>query len=83
MSGSAVPRVTKCLLPLLLLLYRRGLAVATLANALYAIGGLDDSACFNTVERYDLSADVWNQVASMNVPRGGVGVAVLKVTPAK
>ena len=56
-----------------------GLAVATLSNALYAIGGLDDAACFDTVERYDPASDVWNKVAPMNIPRGGVGVAVMKV----
>lgn len=59
---------------------RRGLAVAALGNVLYAIGGLDDTACFNTVERYDPSADQWSSVAPMIIPRGGVGVAVLKVS---
>ena len=59
---------------------RRGLAVAAMGNALYAIGGLDDTACFDTVERYDPSIDNWSPVAPMNIPRGGVGVGVLKVS---
>ena len=59
--------------------YRRGLAVAALGNALYAIGGLDDSTCFDSVERYDPSIDSWSAVAPMNIPRGGVGIGVLKV----
>lgn len=91
---------------------RRGIAVGTLIGAIYAVGGLDDSACFQvglllfllsaqcgfarltffysyffpvsqrknflqTVERYDIEADKWSSVASMNVQRGGVGVAAL------
>jgi len=54
--------------------------VAALGEALYAIGGLDDTACFDIVERYDPAADSWGMVAPMNVARGGVGVAVLKVS---
>lgn len=50
--------------------HRRGIAVGYLCGAIYAVGGLDDSACFNTVERYDIEADKWTFVASMNVQRG-------------
>ena len=65
--------------PHVLFTCRRGLAVAALGNALYAIGGLDDSTCFDSVERYDPSIDSWSAVAPMNIPRGGVGIGVLKV----
>ena len=58
---------------------RRGLAVACLGGPLYAIGGLDDNTCYNTVERYDPETDSWSCVQSMNVPRGGVAVSTLKV----
>lgn len=46
---------------------------------IYAVGGLDDATCFNTVERYDPETNLWAFVASMEIPRGGVGVATLKV----
>lgn len=60
--------------------FRRGLGLACLGDtAIYAVGGLDDKNCFDTVERYDPVANTWTQVASLNLPRGGVGVAVLKV----
>lgn len=54
--------------------------MSCLGGAIYAVGGLDDKTCFDTVERYDPVANSWTQVASMNLPRGGVGVASLKVT---
>ena len=59
--------------------YRRGLGLACMGGAIYAVGGLDDKNCFDTVERYDPNGNTWTQVASLNLPRGGVGVAVLKV----
>lgn len=46
---------------------------------MYAVGGLDDSTCFDTVERYDIEHNTWSTVASMSTPRGGVAVAALKV----
>ena len=58
---------------------RRGIALACLGGVIYAVGGLDDTTCFNTVERYEPSTDSWSFIASMEVPRGGVGVATLKV----
>lgn len=60
-------------------MYRRGLALACLGGPIYAVGGLDDTTCFNTVERYDPAADMWTFVANMLTPRGGVGLAALKV----
>ena len=62
-----------------LICYRRGLGLACMGGAIYAVGGLDDKNCFDTVERYDPNGNTWTQVASLNLPRGGVGVAVLKV----
>ena len=44
---------------------------------MYAVGGLDDSMCFNDVERYDPVSNSWSQAAPMNTPRGGVAVACL------
>jgi len=64
----------------LLYYHSRGLGLACLGGAIYAVGGLDDKTCFDTVERYDPGANSWTQVASMNLPRGGVGVASLKVS---
>ncbi|VDM38546.1 unnamed protein product [Toxocara canis] len=57
--------------------HRRGIAVGALEGAIYAVGGLDDTACFQTVERYDIESDKWSPVASMNIQRGGVGVAAV------
>ena len=46
------------------------------------MGGLDDSTCFNIVERYDVESDTWSFVQAMIMPRGGVAVATLKVLSA-
>ena len=59
--------------------YRRGIALACLGGPIYAVGGLDDSTCFNIVERYDPDSDSWSFVQAMNFPRGGVAVAIVKV----
>lgn len=57
----------------------RGIALACLGGPIYAIGGLDDSTCYNIVERYDPESDSWSFVQPMLQPRGGVAVAPLKV----
>ncbi len=59
--------------------FSRGIAVGCLGGPLYAVGGLDDSTCFDTVERYDIEHNTWSTVASMSTARGGVAVAALKV----
>ena len=59
---------------------RRGLAVVSLGSAIFAVGGLDDSSCFDTVERYDTMEDQWTSVASMNHRRGGAGLVALEVS---
>uniref|UniRef100_A0A0N4WZH5 BACK domain-containing protein n=1 Tax=Haemonchus placei TaxID=6290 RepID=A0A0N4WZH5_HAEPC len=56
---------------------RRGIAAAALDGAIYAVGGLDDTTCFSTVERYDIESNTWSDVAPMNIRRGGVGVSAL------
>jgi kelch-like protein 8 len=61
------------------ILFSRGIAVGCLGGPLYAVGGLDDSTCFDTVERYDIEHNTWSTVASMSTARGGVAVAALKV----
>ena len=61
----------------------RGIAVGCLGGPLYAVGGLDDSTCFDTVERYDIEHNTWSTVASMSTARGGVAVAALKVNNAR
>jgi N-acetylneuraminic acid mutarotase len=53
---------------------RRGLAVAGVGNALYAIGGsTGTSPCggapLSGVERYDIETDTWTTVASLPSPR--------------
>ena len=61
-------------------IHRRGLAVACLVGGpMYALGGLDDNTCYNTVERYDPESNTWSTVKDMNFPRGGVAVAAMKV----
>ena len=62
---------------------RRGIALATLGGPVYAIGGLDDTTCFDIVERYDPESDTWSSVQRMETPRGGVAVCVLKVDERK
>ena len=56
------------------------MALACLGGPIYAVGGLDDTTCFSTVERYDPAMDVWTFVAPMLTPRGGVGLTTLKVS---
>ena len=53
--------------------------MAHLNGPIYAVGGLDDMACFNIVERYDAESDSWTQVQNMNYARGGVAVAAFRV----
>lgn len=53
--------------------------MSSLGGPIYAIGGLDDSTCFNNVERYDVECDRWTAIAPMNTPRGGVGSVALMV----
>ena len=50
-----------------------------MGGAIYAVGGLDDGTCYDTVERYDHACDKWTFISSMNVRRGGVGVTALNV----
>ena len=80
-SGAGVYLILWSLRLFFHVIYRRGLGLACMGGAIYAVGGLDDKNCFDTVERYDPVANTWTQVASLNLPRGGVGVAVLKVMP--
>jgi len=63
----------------MLMMCRRGIALAHLNGPIYAVGGLDDSACFNIVERYDAESDCWTTVQSMNSARGGVAVTAYRV----
>ena len=44
----------------------RGIALAHLNGPIYAVGGLDDTACFSIVERYDPESDCWTTIQSMN-----------------
>lgn len=52
-------------------------------GAIYAIGGLTDNACYNTVERYDVGRNHWTSVATLIIPRGGVATVTLDVSTLK
>ena len=41
-------------------------------KCIFAIGGLDDTTCYNNVERYDPCSDTWKSVANLRIHRGGV-----------
>ncbi len=72
---------------------RAGVGLAALNGFIYAVGGFDDASPLDTVERcgcyyhvmscdcsiyrYDPQTDTWQFVQSMNVCRGGVGLAAL------
>ncbi|XP_012696123.2 kelch-like protein 4 [Clupea harengus] len=62
---------------------RGGVGVATYNGFLYAVGGHDAPASnhcsrlSDCVERYDPKTDTWTTVASLSVPRDGVGVCLL------
>jgi len=62
------------------MLFSRGIALAYLNGPIYAVGGLDDTACFNIVERYDAESNSWTTVQSMNSARGGVAVTAFRVS---
>jgi len=51
--------------------------VAAFGACLYAIGGRDDLACLDSVEKYNVSSNRWSQCASMRKRRGSVSVASL------
>lgn len=55
---------------------RRGIALAVVdyngIKCIFAIGGLDDTTCYNNVERYDPHSDTWKSVANLRIHRGGV-----------
>jgi len=55
-------------------------AVAVAGGMLYAVGGEDGGAnpvSYDSVERYDPTADTWTMMSSMNVPRCQVGAGVI------
>nr|XP_006824624.1 PREDICTED: kelch-like protein 12 [Saccoglossus kowalevskii] len=58
---------------------RRYVAVASLGDKLYIIGGFDGMSRLNTVEYLDYTMEDlgWSAIAPMNVRRGLAGVAVL------
>jgi Kelch motif len=60
---------------------RTGLAVGVTgltSPLLYAVGGSRSFTSLNTVEVYDPRANIWNPAKSMNTPRSGLGVGVIK-----
>ena len=59
--------------------FSRSIDVGCLVSPLYAVGGLNNSICFDTIERYDIEHNTWTMIASMSTARDGVDVAALKV----
>ena len=49
--------------------HRRALAVISLPDGVYAIGGYDGSNYLNTVERYDSDENKWVMCKPMKYPR--------------
>lgn len=45
-------------------------------NYLYAVGGYDGQTQLKTTERYNVTRDVWEPMASMNQCRSAHGVTV-------
>lgn len=50
--------------------------VVCMDNYLYAVGGYDGQTQLKTMERYNVSRDVWEPMASMNHCRSAHGVTV-------
>ena len=48
---------------------RSNCGFSELGNKLYAVGGNEGSLCMNTVERFDVTANKWEIVASMQSKR--------------
>ena len=64
------------------MIFRRGLGVVSLGDdgPFYAVGGLDETCTYDTVERYDPTSDTWTTVSAMITKRGGMALAVHAVS---
>jgi len=57
---------------------RSNLALVALGQRLYAIGGFDGTARLRSVEAFDPHLNQWRDCADMNLPREGLGCAVVE-----
>lgn len=51
--------------------------VASIGNFIYAIGGYDGQNQLNSVERYDIENDIWEDLPPMNSRRSALSVDVI------
>jgi len=51
--------------------------VCSLDQFIYAVGGYDGNSQLSSVERYDVGADQWTTVTSINCPRSALSVSVV------
>ncbi|KAM5195058.1 kelch-like protein 4 isoform 3-T3 [Hipposideros larvatus] len=58
---------------------RDSVALCTLGDKLYVVGGYDGHAYLNTVESYDPQKDEWKQEIPVKMPRAGASVVVIKL----
>jgi kelch-like protein 20 len=55
-----------------MLIRRKHLGCAVYRDAIYAVGGRDDSAELNSAERYDPHTNRWELIVPMKFKRSGV-----------
>ncbi|XP_005884099.1 PREDICTED: kelch-like protein 4 isoform X1 [Myotis brandtii] len=58
---------------------RDAVAVCTLGDKLFVVGGYDGHSYLNTVESYDAQKDEWKQEVPVNIGRAGACVVVVKL----
>ncbi|CAD7682381.1 unnamed protein product [Nyctereutes procyonoides] len=58
---------------------RDGVAVCSLGDKLYVVGGYDGHTYLNTVESYDVQNDEWKEEVPINIGRAGACVVVVKL----
>ncbi|XP_023589362.1 kelch-like protein 4 isoform X2 [Trichechus manatus latirostris] len=58
---------------------RDAVAVCSLGDKLYAVGGYDGHTYLNTVESYDAQKNEWKEEAPVNIGRAGACVVVVKL----
>ncbi|XP_013967457.1 kelch-like protein 4 isoform X2 [Canis lupus baileyi] len=58
---------------------RDAVAVCSLGDKLYVVGGYDGHTYLNTVESYDVQNDEWKEEVPINIGRAGACVVVVKL----
>ena len=61
-----------------IILERYQAGICSFGDQIVAVGGCTSWNCINSVEVYNPEEDKWTNLAPLNVPRRGAGVAMFK-----